>query len=430
MLPFFGTAQLISFQDKPSFDADISSNCTSCAMAYEGFAQFTDGETISDLSFPNIQVQVSGGATAHYGNWNYFPGCSNTFVMGALQVTDQEPVTLTFSEPIYGFGGFFYDYGFPYSEISISATSMSNQTMTISESCPEMGDTGFMGFCAAEGLQSITISTNVGTIDMDNIALAQLPMTTPATVEVMVGNVASPSGTQVCVPVSATNFVDVKGFQHSLTYDSGILDYQSFNAMSLPSELMVSEVSDGVLAVSWSDDQMNTPGITLPSDTPIFELCFNVVGFNGSRATLQCSGSPLAVEFFNSNMAMLPNTMANGSVFVGTQVAIPTMGEWGLFLFFLLVATLGVTYIYQLSLRTVTSTGISSTPMIQPLPFDSRIFLVALKHAAILAVLGFGVILLFWGEIVVLDLMMMPIAMLVMAYLIHIILLFGQPHQE
>ncbi len=59
-------------------------------------------------------------------------------------------------------------------------------------------------------------------------------------------------------------------------------------------------------------------------------------------------------------------------------------------------------------------------------PFDKEVFLKAMRHAIILGVLGFIFILLVWGEIVPADIFGMGVAVPLVAYLIHVIMLFGK----
>ena len=58
------------------------------------------------------------------------------------------------------------------------------------------------------------------------------------------------------------------------------------------------------------------------------------------------------------------------------------------------------------------------------IPFDKAIFINSLKHAIILAGIGFLIIQLIWGEIIIDDLIGMFFAIPLVAYMIHIIRLF------
>ncbi len=57
-------------------------------------------------------------------------------------------------------------------------------------------------------------------------------------------------------------------------------------------------------------------------------------------------------------------------------------------------------------------------------PFDREVFLKAMRHALGLAIVGFAFILVVWGEIVPADLVGMTLAVPLVAYLIHVIMLF------
>jgi hypothetical protein len=58
------------------------------------------------------------------------------------------------------------------------------------------------------------------------------------------------------------------------------------------------------------------------------------------------------------------------------------------------------------------------------LPFDKSIFIASLKHAVLIAGLGFLAIYLIWGEIIIDDLIGMSMVIPLLAYMIHMIRLF------
>jgi polyferredoxin len=59
-------------------------------------------------------------------------------------------------------------------------------------------------------------------------------------------------------------------------------------------------------------------------------------------------------------------------------------------------------------------------------PFDKAIFMKAMKHALGLGIVGFAFILVVWGEIVPADIVGMSLAVPLVAYLIHVIMLFDK----
>jgi len=60
------------------------------------------------------------------------------------------------------------------------------------------------------------------------------------------------------------------------------------------------------------------------------------------------------------------------------------------------------------------------------MPFDKFIYLKAMRHALGLGVVGFGLIWLIWGEILPVDIAGMSLAIPLVAYIIHVLMLFGE----
>lgn len=106
---------------------------------------------------------------------------------------------------------------------------------------------------------------------------------------------------------------------------------------------------------------------------------------------------------------------------VGNVVAIPSMSEWGLFLFMLLVLGLGLVTIYNVQLAAASSSGSAAitAPRFQ-WPFDLCVFKRMMPHALGLGLVGLVVILIFWGEFLLLDAIGLALAVPMAAYLLHI----------
>lgn len=102
--------------------------------------------------------------------------------------------------------------------------------------------------------------------------------------------------------------------------------------------------------------------------------------------------------------------------------AVPTMGEWSMFLFALIMLTIGVVFVMssQSKLRLATGETASAPVNFRRFPFNKSNYLNALKHALGLALIGFVIIYIGWGAIVFADLIGMSLSVFVMAYLIHL----------
>ena len=109
-------------------------------------------------------------------------------------------------------------------------------------------------------------------------------------------------------------------------------------------------------------------------------------------------------------------------------VAVPTMGEWGMFLFALIMISLGIVFVFNAQQRLAISgtNNANSSINLRQLPFEKEVFYTAFKHACGLAVAGFGFIFLMWGEIVPADFVGMALTIPLVAYLMHVVNLFGK----
>ena len=103
--------------------------------------------------------------------------------------------------------------------------------------------------------------------------------------------------------------------------------------------------------------------------------------------------------------------------------AVPTMGEWALFILFLLIANLGALFIMAFQKQPTLATGnqtVSMSSVLRSASFDRNAFNNALKHAFGLAIVGFAIIYIGWGEIVAADFIGMALSIPLVAYFIHL----------
>ncbi|HFA51480.1 MAG TPA: hypothetical protein ENJ95_20900 [Bacteroidetes bacterium] len=142
----------------------------------------------------------------------------------------------------------------------------------------------------------------------------------------------------------------------------------------------------------------------------------------GSQLTLRLEGMGNG-----GTEALAWDNIKISGVKIGAAV-VPTMGEWAMFLFALIMISIGVVFVFNAQQRLAVggTNNVSSSFGIRQFPFEAGIFKVALKHAFGLAIAGFAFIFFAWGEIVPADLIGMALAIPVAAYLIHLVKLFGE----
>jgi gliding motility-associated-like protein len=131
-------------------------------------------------------------------------------------------------------------------------------------------------------------------------------------------------GAEVCVEVSTCNFTDILGMQFSINYDPNDLEFVSigaFNLTDLNANLFGTppQTSPGNITLSWLDQSLT--GVTLPSETVIFEICFE--GLAEGATNVSFSGSPTSIEISDTDGNIVPFNGDSGTITVGQDVVEP-----------------------------------------------------------------------------------------------------------
>ena len=132
---------------------------------------------------------------------------------------------------------------------------------------------------------------------------------------------------------------------------------------------------------------------------------------NTGAATWLLSETPLSIPFDSQCPDLTPPP---------NVPTVPTMSEWSLFYFGLLILILGVVFVQHFQFRLQPSvSGTAPQPVrftLKDIPFDLEGFIGGLKIAFLIAPVAFLFIFLAWGEIVVDDFFGMAIALPMVAY--------------
>ena len=111
------------------------------------------------------------------------------------------------------------------------------------------------------------------------------------------------SGAQVCVPLTVYDFNNILSFQYSICYDPSQLDFtgiQNINLNDLDNS-SITENTDGQIGVVWVSVTDLLNGTTVPDQTAIVELCFDVLAPNGTTALVEFCETPTPTEVSEAN---------------------------------------------------------------------------------------------------------------------------------
>lgn len=133
---------------------------------------------------------------------------------------------------------------------------------------------------------------------------------------VRMGNATAKPGDLVCLPVEATGFNDIIGFQFTMRFDSAALKFERFQSVNLPgyspANFGTRFAERGYLSTLWTD--MTLKGLTRPAGTKIFEACFRNLMKKGQEADVKFQDGPTAFEVIQTDMSELRFVYANGKV--------------------------------------------------------------------------------------------------------------------
>lgn len=137
----------------------------------------------------------------------------------------------------------------------------------------------------------------------------------------IIPNVNAAPGSEVCLPITVNDFIDIIALQTSINWDSTILQFDRFEGFNLPSlaesvagpEAPANNAGQAVIA--WIDN--TTEGISLPNGSEILRICFNVIGACDEVSDVTFSDEPTAIEFADVvNQPITEFTLVDGSVTV------------------------------------------------------------------------------------------------------------------
>ncbi|MEM1119134.1 MAG: MopE-related protein [Bacteroidota bacterium] len=139
-------------------------------------------------------------------------------------------------------------------------------------------------------------------------SFAQAPLTFSAS------QTTTNCGDQVCVDVTATDFTDVLSFQYSINWQSnvlGVASVQSFGIDNMEASQFNATIP-GILRVGYDDS--NLTGVTLPDNSVLFQVCFDVAPNRTGNSTIDFSGNPTPIEVVDVQGNILETAFQSGSV--------------------------------------------------------------------------------------------------------------------
>jgi DNA-binding beta-propeller fold protein YncE len=136
------------------------------------------------------------------------------------------------------------------------------------------------------------------------------------TVMLYVPQVTAHAGAQnISIPVKAKGFTSISGMQFTMTWDSTQFTYVGMDSTStLQMNTGETMASIGMLGLEWINP--NGTATTLPDDSTIFSLKFNVIGTAGDSSLINFDSTITAVQFIDTNLNIINYTLKSGKAHI------------------------------------------------------------------------------------------------------------------
>ena len=130
------------------------------------------------------------------------------------------------------------------------------------------------------------------------------------------GSATAGQGEKVCLPVEASGFTDLIGFQYTMRFDSASLKFEEIRGLNLPGYRVdnfgTRFAERGYVSTLWTDNALQ--GATLATDHKLYEICFTNLMKSGQNTTVRFQDGPTSFEVIDKTMKELRFVYADGQV--------------------------------------------------------------------------------------------------------------------
>jgi hypothetical protein len=126
-------------------------------------------------------------------------------------------------------------------------------------------------------------------------------------------------GQTIQLPVSVRDFEDILTLQSSITWDPAVLSFVGVEDFALPNltenSFGVTNTESGSLSFSWDDEDLD--GITLPQNATIFTISFQLIGNPEQYSDIIISNSPVPIEaYYETEYAEASVNTEDGFIYI------------------------------------------------------------------------------------------------------------------
>lgn len=125
---------------------------------------------------------------------------------------------------------------------------------------------------------------------------------TSGTLTLNAGSYSISKGSEVCVPVTAQDFIKIVSMQYTMQWDPKVLKYKTIKGAGLPGlaagNFGTQATAQGILTFSWYDAEVK--GISYENGHKLYDVCFDAIGAAGSKSKFEFADAPVIIEITNA----------------------------------------------------------------------------------------------------------------------------------
>ena len=126
------------------------------------------------------------------------------------------------------------------------------------------------------------------------------------------------SGSKACMDVKVMDFDNLLSMQYTMAWDAKLLTFTDIRNFGLPGlngqNFGTNRTAQGLLTTVWIDGSLR--GVTLPDNSTIFSVCFDVKGPAGQSAFFRFTDKPTAFESVDVNEELVEIKTLEGKVVI------------------------------------------------------------------------------------------------------------------
>ena len=126
-------------------------------------------------------------------------------------------------------------------------------------------------------------------------------------IKISINQLSAKKGEEACFSLRISDFNNILGFQHSLVFDPTQLKFKKAKNFGLAnlneSNFGATKADQGSINFLWFD--MNVKGVSMPNETVLYDLCFDVLAKAGTQCQLAISDKPTKIEVVGPNKTRL-----------------------------------------------------------------------------------------------------------------------------